>query len=85
MNLLGCLLIGFLSSLGSEKLTLNPEMKMMWIIGFCGAFTTFSAFIFESSGLLKEGNILKASLYVVLSVLLGFLVFRAGVFAAKSL
>ena len=83
VNLLGCLVIGFLSALSDDKLILGPEMKVLWMAGFCGAFTTFSTLIFESSNLLKDGETAKAFWNVALSVLIGFVVFRLGVVLGK--
>ena len=79
VNLLGCLIIGFLSALSDDKLILGPEMKVLWMAGFCGAFTTFSTLMLESANLLKDGEAVKAFWNVALSVVIGFFVFRLGV------
>ncbi len=79
VNLLGCLVIGFLSALSDDKFILGPEMKVLWMAGFCGAFTTFSTLMLETANLLKEGEAAKAFWNLALSVLLGFVVFRLGV------
>ena len=85
VNLLGCLAIGFLSVLSDDKFILGPEMKLLWMAGFCGAFTTFSTFVLETSDLLKNGDPVKAFGNILLSVFLGFLIFRAGVFLGRSI
>lgn len=83
VNLTGCFLIGFLSSLSEEKFLMSPEARLLLIVGFCGAFTTFSTFMLETANLLKDGENFQALLNVSLSVILGFLVFKTGVFLAE--
>jgi len=83
VNLIGCFAIGFLAVLAEEKFLLGPTARVFLMIGFCGAFTTFSTFIFETSNLTKDGESLYAFLNITLSVVLGFLVFRAGVMLAR--
>ena len=83
VNLLGCFAIGFLAVLAEEKFLLGPAARMFLMIGFCGAFTTFSTFIFETSNLTKDGEMLYALANILLSVVLGFLVFRLGVMLAR--
>ena len=83
VNLLGCFLIGFLAAISEEKFVLDGNARLLLMVGFCGAFTTFSTFIFESANLIRDGETLSALLNVLASVLLGFLVFRAGIFLAE--
>lgn len=83
VNLIGCFLIGFLASIAGSKWTLGPEAKLLLIVGFCGAFTTFSTFIFQSAELMKTGETLKVFINVSASVMVGFIVFRAGVFLGE--
>ena len=83
VNLLGCFLIGFLSALADEKLLLGPNARIFLMIGFCGAFTTFSTFMLETANLIRDGQTMSALLNVMISVLFGFLVFRLGMLAAE--
>jgi len=70
VNLLGCLLIGvFLGLLKNEGL-INNE-KLFLATGFCGGFTTFSAFSMENVNLFQEGKFGLAALYIMISVLGG--------------
>jgi CrcB protein len=83
VNLVGCFAIGFLAVLAEEKFLLGPTTRVFLMIGFCGAFTTFSSFILETSNLTKDGENLYAFMNIALSVILGFLVFRLGVILAR--
>lgn len=85
VNLVGCFAIGFLAVLAEEKFLLGPTARIFLMIGFCGAFTTFSSFILETSNLTKVGENFYAFLNIALSVILGFLVFRLGVILARAI
>lgn len=78
VNLAGCFILGALAGLAEDKLLLGADARLLLMIGFCGAFTTFSTFIFETDNLLREGEWLAAFLNVTVSVVLGFALFRGG-------
>lgn len=80
VNLLGCFLVGFLAALSETKFLLSPDLRLLLMIGFCGAFTTFSTFILETSNLIRQGETLRALANVLLSVIVGFIIFRIGMF-----
>lgn len=83
VNGIGCFVIGFLTSVSQEKFLLGPEARLLLMAGFCGAFTTFSTLILETDNLLKGGEVLKAFVNVLASVIVGFIVFRAGMFLGE--
>ncbi len=85
VNLTGCFLIGFLAALAEEKFLLGPSARLLLMVGFCGAFTTFSTFMLETANLMKGGETGRAFLNVFASVVAGFLVFRLGVLMAEIL
>ena len=85
VNLTGCWLIGFLATLAQEKFLLGPNARLLLMVGFCGAFTTFSTFMLETVNLMKDGETWRAFLNVVASVIVGFLAFKAGVVLAEIL
>jgi fluoride exporter len=77
INVAGCLALGFLTRLG-QTATISPETRGMLTVGFCGAFTTFSTFSFETVALLQDGESLKAVTYALGSLLLGIAAMTAG-------
>ena len=85
VNLLGCFIIGFLASISESKFLIGPNLRLLLMIGFCGAFTTFSTLILETSNLIKDGETIRALTNVLLSVIVGFIVFRVGVLLGEML
>ena len=83
VNIAGCFLIGILWSLVSRSLTWNDEMKLLLMTGFCGGFTTFSAFTLEGIGLLKENKTALFVIYLTASVVGGLLATFIGIRIAK--
>ena len=61
-NIIGCFLIGAFYSL-SERLNLSNEIRLLFTVGFCGGFTTFSTFSTENLNLLRE-NLYGHSSYI---------------------
>ena len=70
-NLLGCLLIGIILGWSLQKAKLSESYVLLLATGFCGGFTTFSAFSNESLNLLKTGETITFGFYVLGSIVLG--------------
>lgn len=85
VNVLGCLLIGLLGGLADYRQVLDPGQRAFLMIGVLGGFTTFSAFAFETLGLMQDGALLRAGANVVLQVVLGLIAATAGYIAARLL
>ena len=83
VNVVGCFLIGaFLGIFDRDQWT-DPDLKTLLVIGFCGGFTTFSTFSFESLGLLQSNNTAIAIAYMALSVIICLLATWVGFFVMK--
>ncbi len=82
-NIVGSLLMGILFVLVMEKARLSPELRPLLMVGFLGAFTTFSSFSLETVALLQEGHIMSALIYVLLSVLMCIAALSAGIWITR--
>ncbi|MGI8788124.1 MAG: fluoride efflux transporter CrcB [Pyrinomonadaceae bacterium] len=84
INITGSFLIGFTLMILNEKFPSNENLRLALLVGFLGAFTTFSTFELEIFELLRERYFATAFLYFFLSVLVGFIGILAGVWLAKK-
>lgn len=85
VNALGSFLMGLLYVLFIERLATGPELRSAVLVGFLGAFTTFSTFSMETLTLIETGYLGKALANMGASVLLCVLVCWLGVLLGRSL
>lgn len=85
INIAGSFLIGFSVIMFAGRFQVSENMKLALVVGFLGAFTTFSTFEMELYGLTTERNYVVALLYLVLSVVVGFIGVVAGVWLGRKL
>ena len=85
INIAGSFLLGMILRYGVETPTLSPEVRAFLTIGFCGGYTTFSTFSYETVALMEDGQWPRAALYVLLSVVLSLFATFLGFAAAREL
>lgn len=85
INVVGCLLMGFLFYATLERVNVSQSMRVAILTGVLGGFTTFSAFAIETLLLAEGGKLAHAVLYVTLSVVLCLLAVYLGAWCARSL
>ena len=83
VHIVGSLLIGLLWGLSSRFPSLSPVLTLLFMVGFCGGFTTFSTFSREGLSLLQTQNYTLFLLYTLGSVVLGILAVMVGYFGGK--
>jgi CrcB protein len=85
VNLTGSFLIGFIARFGTGSAVLAPEIRAGLLIGFCGAYTTFSTYSYETIQLLQAGTYARAAAYAFGSVALALVSTLAGIAVANRL
>ena len=85
VNIIGSLLLGFLVTLGSGRLHISAEARLLLAVGFLGSFTTFSAYTVESMNLLREASLWQGLLNMVSNSLVGLLFAVLGAALARLL
>lgn len=79
INISGAILLGIISSI-----QLNSNIYTLLADGFLGAYTTFSAFMFEGFDLFRGNKKLNASVYIAGSIIIGIIVFILGMQIGRS-
>ncbi len=83
VNMVGCLLIGLLLGFFERTPGASASWRVFLTTGFCGGFTTFSTFAYESLTLARTGEVALLALYTAGSVGLGLLAAWAGFSLAR--
>ena len=85
INVTGSVLLGFLMRYGLERATASPEVRLLLTTGFCGGYTTFSTFSYETARLIEDGEWQRGLAYIVASVVLSLGGTFIGFALARSL
>jgi CrcB protein len=85
VNVTGSLLLGFLLRYALATEAVSPEVRLLLTTGFCGGYTTFSTFSYETAALIEDGQYDRAALYVVLSVVASLVGTFVGIAGAREL
>lgn len=73
VNVVGCFLAGLIFGSITQETADAQNLKVLLLTGFCGGFTTFSAFALENVRLMNSGNLSTAIVYTVVSLVAGLL------------
>jgi CrcB protein len=83
VNIAGCFFAGILWALFEHRVTVTPDVRVVVLIGFMGAFTTFSAFILETGELVRASEWLFAAANVALQNGIGFVALFMGIMLGR--
>ena len=78
INVSGSFVLGLLLRFALDTPTVSPELRLALTTGFCGGYTTFSTFSYETVALIEAGDWRRAALYVSLSVIGGLIAVGVG-------
>ena len=83
-NVSGAFLIGFVMAVTDERVSVSPDLRRFLTVGILGGYTTFSTWMYETHLLVDKGDIERAVLHVVGSLLFGLLAVWLGVIAGRA-
>jgi len=85
INITGSLVLGFFLILSSERMLVDPRWRLLVAVGFCGSYTTFSSYAFETFAYMEQGQWLLMALNILASNVLCLLAVLAGAAVARWL
>lgn len=85
VNVTGCFLIGLFFGLGETRFTISSELRLFFVVGFLGSYTTFSSFGYESMSLVRSGNLWLGGLNLMANGVVGLLAVVIGLQVARWL
>jgi CrcB protein len=83
INVTGSFLIGFLMTMLTERFQLDPQWRLLLVVGFLGGYTTFSSFEWETFAAVRDGALWTGMLNVVSSIVVGYVAVWLGVMLAR--
>ncbi len=83
VNVIGSFVVGFVATLTLERVVVSQDLRAAILIGFCGGFTTYSAFAWETLLLARDGSPLGAAMNIALQLALGIGAAWLGASAAR--
>jgi len=85
INITGSLVLGFFLVFSTDRVLLDPRWRLLIAVGFCGSYTTFSSYAFESFALMEQGQWLLSGINIVASNALCLAAVLVGAALARAL
>ena len=84
INITGSLFLGWFMTIIRDRMIVSDTVRLAVAVGFVGAYTTFSTFVYESNSLLEDGSGIKAMVNMLGSLLVGVVAVRLGIALARA-
>jgi CrcB protein len=86
VNIIGCFLIAIADGLLKKyNLSISPQLRLLFITGFLGGFTTYSSLVLDLFNYTDNHGLAVALSYLVASIFLGWLTFFIGIYVVKTI
>ena len=85
INITGSFILGFFLVWTGERVLADPRWRLLIAIGFCGGYTTFSSFAYETFALFEQGRFAASALNVMVTNILCLLAVMAGAAIARGI
>jgi CrcB protein len=85
VNVTGCLAMGIVMTVMSERMSIHPSWRFLIPIGFIGAYTTFSAVEFDTFQAVNGGAVLAGAANAIGSMIVGYAALWVGVIVGRAL
>ncbi len=85
VNVTGCFVLALFVTLTAERFMIHPHWRLLFAIGFLGAYTTFSTFEYETNKLVEDGSFWFALLNMFLSLAAGMIAIRIGIVLGRKI
>ena len=85
VNVAGSFAMGLLSVMMLDRFSVSPEMRAAILVGLLGSFTTFSTFSIETLNLIEQGDLGRAGLNILLSVIVCLMAVWMGIVIGRQL
>ena len=83
VNIFGCFILGIILGILNKVDITSPKINAFLIVGFCGGFTTFSTFSYETFSLGLNGETLISILYILASIIFGLIAVWLGLILTR--
>jgi CrcB protein len=83
INITGSLFLGWFMTIIRDRMIVSDTVRLAVAVGFVGAYTTFSTFVYESNTLLEDGAGIKAMVNLLGSLAVGLIAVRLGIALAR--